>query len=158
MKKFRFKFDTSLRIKNLKERLDRYRLAETIIERDKEQNYLDELKLTNKNIKADINTKLNKSVTVNVLSDYGNYTANIKTLIDSQKELVKKATDLYEEARHSFLESRKERQIFDKLKEKRHNEYFKEMNRAEQIIIDELANVNYSRLERDKPDEGYYKY
>ena len=85
MKKFRFKFDTSLRIKNLKERLDRYRLAETIIERDKEQNYLDELKLTNKNIKADINTKLNKSVTVNVLSDYGNYTANIKTLIDSQK-------------------------------------------------------------------------
>ena len=55
MKKFRFKFDTALRIKNLKNDLIGIDWQKQL-ERDKEQNYLDELKLTNKNIKADINT------------------------------------------------------------------------------------------------------
>lgn len=156
MKKFHFRLSTPLRIKQLREKIEKQKLAEAVIERDKQKNHLAALELTKRNIQEMIDENLFTSVQMKVLSDYGVYAADMTTLIDTQRDAVKQAIEVYENKRLSFLGYRQERQIFERIKEYKYSDYNKKMNKEEQKISDELANINHSRLERDVPNEKYF--
>ena len=66
------------------------------------------------------------------------------------------AAEVYERSKLNFLRCRRERQIYEKIKEHQYNEYNIMLNREEQKITDELANINHSRLERNLSNEKYF--
>jgi flagellar FliJ protein len=149
MKKFYFRLSTPLRIKKLRENIEKQKLAEAVIEKDKAENRLVELEVTKKNTLEGIKKRLSTSVETKVLSDYDVFAAEMISLIDMQKDIINQVSEVYEKRRLSFLDHRRERDIYEKIKEKSYNDYNKKMNKEEQKIIDELANINHSRLERD---------
>ncbi|MDD4569160.1 MAG: flagellar FliJ family protein [Tepidanaerobacteraceae bacterium] len=157
MRKFYFKLTTPLRIKQLREKIEKYKLAETIITKDTEENYLDKLKLINTDIRGNIKKNIISSVKIKTLIDYDTYSLHLLSCINAQKVVVEQTHEVYEKTRLSFLKARKEKQILERLKEKEHDDYFKEINREDQKHSDELANINYSRLERDVPNERYFQ-
>lgn len=156
MKKFYFRLETPLRIKQLKEKTEKQKLAEAVIKRNKEEKHLVQLELSKKMAREGIEKKLFNSVETRVLSDYSMYASHMTSQIDAQKIAVKQAHDIYEKRRLSYLAHRREKQIFEKIKEKKYVDYNKKVNDEEQKISDEVANTNYSRLERNTPDEKYF--
>jgi len=149
MKKFHFQLSTPLRIKKLREKIEKQKLAEAVIEKDKAENRLVELELTKKSTKKRIEKKLFTSIETRVLLDYDVFADEMISLIDIQKNIINQAREAYEKRRLSFLDHRRERKIYEKIKENKYSDYNKRINREEQKISDELSNTNYSRLERD---------
>lgn len=153
MKKFYFKLSTPLRIKQLKEKIEKQKLAEAVIEKDRAENRLVQLELTKKNTREKIKENMSTSVKTRVLSDYDVYATEMISLIDTQESVISQACEVCEERRQSFLGYRRERKIYERIKENKYNDYNKKMNREEQKISDELGNINHSRLERDISNE-----
>ena len=113
-----------------------------------------QLELSKKDTWEKIEKQLYDSVKTNVLSDFGVYSAHISSKIDRQKIVVKNTHRFYEERVHSYIISRREKQILEKVKEKKFAVYNKNLNAEEQKITDEVANINYDRLERDTNGNG----
>ncbi|WP_213951238.1 MULTISPECIES: flagellar export protein FliJ [Tepidanaerobacter] len=154
MKKFSFRLETPLRIKELKEKIEKQKLAEAINEKNKAEKSLTQLELSKKDTWEKIEKQLYDSIKTNVLSDFGVYSAHISSKIDRQKIVVKNTHRFYEERVHSYIISRREKQILEKVKEKKFAVYNKNLNAEEQKITDEVANINYDRLERDTNGNG----
>ncbi len=152
MKKFYFRLSTPLRIKQLREKIEKQKLAQAVIEKDRAENHLVQLEQTKNKVRKGIEKTISVSIETRALSDYGVYAADMISLIDTQKNVIKQAREVYEKSRHSFLSYRRERKIYEKIKKKKYNDYNKKINREEQKISDELANINHSRLGRDVPN------
>ncbi len=68
---------------------------------------------------------------------------NLKGQIEDQKERVKEAEELVEQARKKLNEAIQERKIHEKLKENAFEEFKKEVNAAESKEIDELVSYRF---------------
>jgi len=156
MKKFYFRLDTPLRIKQLKEKIEKHKLSQALYKKHTEEKRLAKMKLTKKNICEEIDKKLLTCVEIRDLSDFSVFAREMFGLIENQENIIKQAKEVYEKSKKNFLRSRIERQIYEKIKEHQYMEYNKMFNREEQKINDELANINYSRLERNLSNEKYY--
>jgi len=146
MKRFNFSLETPLRIKQLKEKIEKQELSQAIFKKRMEENRLYELNNVQKNTRIALDKKLLSSANIKDISEYGIFAIDLSFLIKNQQDMVKHAEEVYEKSKENFLRCRRERQIYEKLKEQRYTEYNFMLNREEQKISDELANVNYSRL------------
>ncbi|HHY41917.1 MAG TPA: flagellar export protein FliJ [Thermoanaerobacterales bacterium] len=146
MKRFNFSLETPLRIKQLKEKIEKQELSQAIFKKRMEENRLYELNNVQKNTRIALDKKLLSSANIKDISEYGIFAIDLSFLIKNQQDMVKQAEEVYEKSKENFLRCRRERQIYEKLKEQRYTEYNFMLNREEQKISDELANVNYSRL------------
>jgi len=153
MKKFHFRLETPLRIKQLKEKLEKQKLSQAIYIKHLEETHLTRMKQAKKNIHGEIENKLINSVEIKNLWDFSLFESEMFNLIENQKRIVKQVSVICEESKNSFLKSRMERQIYEKIREYHYLEYNKMLNKEEQKISDELANINYSRLEMNLTDE-----
>ena len=77
---------------------------------------------------------------------------NLKGQIEDQKERVKEAEELVEQARKKLNEAIQERKIHEKLKENAFEEVKKEVNAAESKEIDELVSYRFG-LKANQEDE-----
>ena len=77
---------------------------------------------------------------------------NLKGQIEDQKERVKEAEELVEQARKKLNEAIQERKIHEKLKENAFEEFKKEVNAAESKEIDELVSYRFG-LKANQEDE-----
>ncbi len=77
---------------------------------------------------------------------------NLKGQIEDQKERVKEAEELVEQARKKLNEAIQERKIHEKLKENAFEEFKKEVNAAESKEIDELVSYRFG-LKANQDDE-----
>jgi len=139
MKKFNFKLETPLKVKKITENLRKQKLAEAILVKSKEESRLNNLLLTDVKIKGELKNKLSASVEAQDLCLFNTYIDDLNSNIQFQKVAVDNAIVAYDRSRLSFIETRKERQVFEKIKEKRFGAYLKEMNSEEQKQSDESA-------------------
>lgn len=139
MKKFKFKLETPLKVKKINEDLCKQKLAEAILAKSKEENRLNNLLMTEVKIKAELKDKLSDSIKVEDLCLFNTYIDDLNSGIQFQKIAVDNAILAYDRSRLTFIETRKERQVFEKIKEKRFVAYLKEINSEEQKISDESA-------------------
>lgn len=154
MKKFKFKLSTPLKIKQMKEEIEKQKLAESITKKNHELSRLNELKQEKLDTRENLKEALNSSTKITDLNDFGAYMVNLKSLVQKQQTVVAQAEELYELTRQSYIESRKEKEILEKLEEKSFQAYFRELDRVEQKISDESASLAYNRRKRDVPN-GY---
>ncbi len=153
MKKFRFKLATPLRIKRLREKIEKQKFAKAVLTKNRAKNRLVELEQTKNKVYDGIKQNLSISIKSEVLFEYGAYLADLRSAINTQENVIEQAVDAYKRGRESFIESRKERKIYEKIKEKELSNYNIETSKEEQRISDELASTNHSRLERDITNE-----
>lgn len=146
MKKFYFRLETPLRIKQLKEKIERQKLSQAILKKRTEENRLYKMNILKENTRKEFDKIILTSAEIRDLSYYSVFDADMSFLIESQKNVVKQAQEAYERCTNNFISSRRERQIYEKIKEHQYKEYNMILNREEQKITDELGNINYSRL------------
>jgi flagellar FliJ protein len=108
----------------------------------KQQEHLESLKQeiarTNK-IKPKKSTNIFSYITMN----------NYKTALNEKTEIQEKRVDIYRESmnqkKEEFLESKRDRKVIEKLKDKAHNEFTIDQNKSEQKQNDEFALYGYMK-------------
>ena len=155
MKKFRFRLETPLRIKQLKEKMEKQKFSQALYRKRTEESLLADMQLAKANARGEMENKLLNSVQIRELSPFCLFERKMLDLIENQEVVVKQVSEICEERRKDFLKSRIERQIYEKIREYQYREYNVMVNKEEQKISDELASINYSRLERNSTYEEY---
>jgi len=155
MKKFRFRLETPLRIKQLKEKMEKQKFLQALYRKRTEESLLADMQLAKANARGEMENKLLNSVQIRELSPFCLFERKMLDLIENQEVVVKQVSEICEERRKDFLKSRIERQIYEKIREYQYKEYNIMVNKEEQKISDELASINYSRLERNSTYEEY---
>lgn len=147
MRKFKFKLKTPLKVKKLKEKMSRQQLASAIARENQEKRILRLLHKEKSNLDANMQKSLRTSIKVDELYKINNYLLNLDNKIKLQGNLVSKAKKNCHDSRLSFIKSKKERQILEKIKQKTFALYMQEANSEEQKISDEIAISNFCRRE-----------
>ena len=82
---------------------------------------------------------------LNKLKEYQNYLEVIEKEKKIQGEILEKLSLEVKKAEENYFEARKERKIFDRLKEKSEEEYKMEEIKKEQNVMDEISNNIFNR-------------
>lgn len=143
MKKYKYKLDNLLNIKEKlekKEEMELKRLNEIVNMKKIELEYIKVQKQ-----KTIIKQKNNVSKSINILETRtsNTYLSRLKVDIEKKEEEVNKAIDIAKKQKEKLIEFSKERKILEKLKEKNYELYLDESKKNEQKEIDEIVSSKY---------------
>lgn len=147
MRAFEFRLQTKLDITLQQEELARVELVEKQAAYDRE---MAELQRLEAHLEAVYDSLRGKRGGIHVDSFIitKDYVKFMREQIDNQYRVVEEAEQILEIARFHYMELVKERKALEKLYEREFQEYLREVNRAEQTLIDEVALSRFWRAER----------
>lgn len=145
MRRFKFNLNTPLRIKQKIEQIREQQLIEARMALEREKQELLALKEKKNDIKQVMERELQQSLKAAELMLYESMMNTLNDRLKNQESRVKRATEKSKEAMELYLAARRERQVMEKLKEKRYAHYLVELNREEQKILDDIASLAYIR-------------
>lgn len=145
MAKFIFNMQGLLNIKEKLEEQTKTEYGKALNKLEEEKNIL--LNLENEKQQNILNFKqsINKGVKPNYINNINQYLHILDKKIEKQAIKVDNAKQFAEEKRVELLESMKQRKVFEALKEKAKENYFKEELKNEQKIIDEIVSYKYNK-------------
>jgi flagellar FliJ protein len=152
MAKFVYKMAGILDIKLKMEDQARTAFAQAMANLNTEEEKLDELVFRKQDYENKGRMLRSKKLDVFELKENERAIENLKGQIEDQKERVKEAEELVEQARKKLNEAIQERKIHEKLKENAFEEFKKEVNAAESKEIDELVSYRFG-LKANQDDE-----
>ena len=140
----RFKFDLQ---KVLEIREDKEKESVRLFKDSQEAVINAESELRNLNEKYDEYKIIRKNESAAFQKINRNYINSLAGVIkQKEKELLVKKNDL-ERRRRDLLEKQKEKKTVEIIKNKRYDQFIKEENRKEQVVLDELALYSYFKKE-----------
>ncbi|MDD6770678.1 MAG: flagellar export protein FliJ [Inconstantimicrobium porci] len=140
----RFKFDLQ---KVLEIREDKEKESVRLFKDSQEAVINAESELRNLNEKYDEYKIIRKNESAAFQKIKRNYINSLAGVIkQKEKELLVKKNDL-ERRRRDLLEKQKEKKTVEIIKNKRYDQFIKEENRKEQVVLDELALYSYFKKE-----------
>lgn len=142
MAKFSFRLQPVLNIKSQREDQLKNELGKAIRRLEDEKRKLRELEDELNRLSAKFNEKARKA-TVKKLIEYKEYLSLLVPKIRSQKENVNCAALNVDKVREDLLKAVKERQILEKLKEKKKEAFLLEEKELEQKINDEIVSFKH---------------
>lgn len=151
MAKFSFRLQSVLNVKTQQEDNLKNELGKAIRRLEAEKSKLLKLEGALHDLIAEFNEKAKQS-TVYKLIEFNEYLSLLTSKIKIQKENVNCAALNVDKVREDLTQAVKERQILDKLKEKKKEEYFQEQKKLEQKTNDEI--VSYSHKEHRESSSG----
>lgn len=141
MKRFNFRLQRVLEIRERFRDEMRQELVQRNFERDRERNILGHLDQEFLRSKVEEGGTYSASEMVLV----GDYSARLQEQIEQQRVRVLAAEQAAEEARERYIEASKESQALEKLKEKRKQEYVEQTLKEEGAQLDEFAVMRAGR-------------
>ena len=139
MKKFAYRFQNILNIRELQEeeaarnfRISLQELAESIQQ-------LDDFRMEYRSLVDELSQDQSKIIDINMRLMYNNYLKVLDKKIEEQFFLVQEKEKVVEEKRDELQEAVKERKILENLRTKDLENYMLELRRWEQEIIDDLT-------------------
>ncbi len=145
MKKFKFRLKKVLEHKERLYDLARTRHAEAVQELRKEEMILESLRREYKTCLFELAEKTKKIFRVRDLGPYYRYMSFIKKEIVRQSKVVSQALRKEEALRKELMQASKEKEILNKLKEKKYNEYLYALRKEEQNFLDDITASKYAR-------------
>jgi flagellar FliJ protein len=139
MKKFRFRLERMLQIK---EHLEKERQKEMGLATQKvfnQENYLDSLDQNRQDTQQSLRQFLTGSLSTFQLLNYSRYFIKIKKNELTGREVLKVYQRDQEKKRLELLEATKQKRIYEKLKERKREKHLKEIDLLSQKDQDELA-------------------
>jgi flagellar export protein FliJ len=135
MKRFNFRLQRVLEIRERFRDEVRQELVQRNFELDRERSVLEGL--DQEFLRSKVEEGGTYSASEMVL--LGDYSARLQEEIEQQRLRVKAAEQAAEEARERYIEASKESQALEKLKDKRRHEYVEQALKEEGIQLDEFA-------------------
>ena len=142
---FKFKFQKALEYKLQIEDEAKYLLLKKKEEEQAEQEKLENIIESEKKFMLEYKNIKTGKLDINKMVEYQSYLDKIEKEKELQKEAVEQAEMEVEKAEKDYFEARKDRKIFDKLKEKAESDYNKEEQKKEQNLMDEISNNIFNR-------------
>ncbi|MEE3234232.1 MAG: flagellar export protein FliJ [Candidatus Latescibacterota bacterium] len=153
MKRFRYRFQRILEVKEGVENLRRAELAEVISVINKEKAQLEFVnRVKQKHMSSDRGKKALR-FNVELLRTGANYSLMLQRNIEEQKEQIQKIESVVEDKRKSLLEAEKERRVYGKLKDREQKLYLKEQKKEERKQLDQVGERIHHQKFRIPKDE-----
>jgi flagellar FliJ protein len=145
MRRFKFNLNTALRVKQKIEQIREHQLIEARMVLEREKQELLALKEKKNDIKQVMERELQRPLKAAELMLYESIMNALNERVKNQESKVKCAIEKSKEITELYLAARRERQVMEKLKEKKYANYLIELNREEQKILDDIASLAYIR-------------
>ncbi|MDP4092149.1 MAG: flagellar export protein FliJ [Bacillota bacterium] len=144
MPKFEFRLQSVLNIKKqMEESLkNEYGKAVKRLEREKEK--LKHIEIEQEECMKKMSSDSSKGVKVLKLKEYSVYISRLKEKAQLQKENINMAQKNADNYRERLVKAMQEREILEKLKEKKYQEYLVSRLKAEEKLSEEIAGYNYT--------------
>ena len=143
MKKFDFRFQRLLDLKERMEETRRRALGEAVAQLFEEQERLSQLQHTQTSYRQNWQSVAGLNPTL--LSLNANYLLRLQREILEQEERVRQAETTVEEKRGELTEATRERRVYETLKDRAAVAYRREQKRQERILLDEAGKQIYLR-------------
>ena len=141
---FKYQFETILNLKARMEDMKKGELKLAIDKLEKEKEKLDQL-IKDKEMQYEIVKEKQKvKFTAEDLRTFNNYINALNKKIDYQTNIVEKEEKKVDKIREELIKASKEKRMFEKLKEKKLEEYMKEYYAGEQQVVDNLVSFKYN--------------
>lgn len=147
MKKFVYKMQSVLNIKEKLEEQEKARYAAAAAKLNEEEQKLDALYVRRADCEAHLRELVGANLNVMTIRHGEDALETLKIFIERQKMAVQKAQDNVDAAMHRLREAMAERKTQEKLKEKAFQGYLAELNAEEQKEIDELVSFRHKSAE-----------
>ncbi|HOJ63055.1 MAG TPA: flagellar export protein FliJ [Spirochaetota bacterium] len=150
MKKFKFKFDVLLRIKEEKEKKAKERYGFALQKKSA-------LEIENNNLKKELinyenrylkDKKSGDILNYNDLFIEDNYGKGIDLRIAENKKRINEIEEELVKLKEELVEAMKERKMFEKLKERKEKAYNKKVKKIVEKRIEEISILHYKNRER----------
>lgn len=143
MQKFSFRLESVLKLRTQFEDSAKNSLAHAAKELERQQMCLRNLESENDDSMKSLTTEVDEGIPIHRIKAYNSYLLFLKEEITSQKENVCRAEHDVDINREKLVKAMQERKVIEKLKENRYEEFLKEQNKAEQLLIDELNSYKF---------------
>ncbi len=144
MKKFTFKFQSLLSLREQLERQKQEVFAKAQRKLRTEEEKLYSLERTKTLVAQKYTSDASSGTKVYKLAELGVFLSHMQKEITWQKETVKKEKENVDKVREELLQAMKDRKILEKLKEKRYDEYLIESKAEEQKVNDQIVSYKVS--------------
>ncbi len=146
MKKFKFRLETVLQLRQRKEDEKKKVVGELVSKINEQQNQAIEmsriLQQEGQHLKSQHELG---QIDLNWMSQYRRYVSHIHQAINHRIENVTQIQNELQHARMDLMHATREKKIIEKLKEKKHKLYKKELNKEQAREQDEVAQQLYLR-------------
>lgn len=149
MAKFIFKMQSLLNIKRQMEQSLKNELGKAVQKLELEKNRFKSLEIEQEECISNLNSKSSKGIIVSKIQEYNSYISLLKEKMKIQKENINYAQNIVDKYREQLIKMMQEKEILEKLREKKYAEYLIEELKEEQKIIDEVISYKYSKDETD---------
>ncbi|OPX44589.1 flagellar biosynthesis chaperone [Ruminiclostridium hungatei] len=145
MQKFGFRLESVLKLRTQLEDNAKNNLAQAARELENQKNCLVELEETREASRRALTSAVDGGVPVYQVRNFNSFFGLMKNKIVRQKENVNNAQNDVDINREALVKAMQDRKIIEKLKEKKHEDFLKEQNREEQLLIDELNSYKFKQ-------------
>ncbi|MCX7746998.1 MAG: flagellar export protein FliJ [Clostridia bacterium] len=142
--KFKFKLQPLLNVKIQIEDSLKNEFGKAMLKLEQEKERLSLLEYERKELIGTFNERSAQGVMVKELREYTAYISHMKEKMDLQKENINAAQRNVDKCREELIKASREREIIEKLKEKKYQEYLKEILKEEQKTNDEVVSYSYN--------------
>lgn len=144
MAKFTFKLQPLLNVKLQMEDNLKNELGKAIRRLENEKDILKGIESEREDYINQINSKSSGGILVEKLKEYSRYVSHLREKIALQKENVNLAQLNVDNYREQLIKVVQEREMLEKLKESKYQEFLKEQLKEEQRINDEVISFSYN--------------
>ncbi len=147
MNRFRFRFDTIIRLRKLREELQQKKFAAQQEKLINEQHKLNEIKKQQRHLIQETLKKLSGYLDLEVLKSSVNYSKKLESNEENQRVVLQDEKEHLEDRRKELVEAAKERSIMERLYESDFREYMKRLDYEEVLFLDDIGASAYMRKE-----------
>ena len=147
MKRFGFRFQRILEIKERIEEARRAELGEVMVVLNRELEQLAAMRGTLNSYRRAGYSQPAARVDAQLLGISASYNLRLEREIGEQLEHVRRIEVVVEDKRKKLLEATRERRVYEILKERAQEAHRREFNRQERIQLDEIGEQLYARRE-----------
>ena len=148
MKKFRFKLETVLNVKERKEEQLKHELLKIQALKIQEEQLLAEVNEKRAYITREKSNENKKGIDIQSLIHFEQYIGSLLKKIDDTKNNIKVLEKKADNKREEVVEASREKKVFEKLKEKQFGEFQRVVLQNEQKVLDETAVSKFNRKEQ----------
>ena len=148
MKKFSFRLQTVLNVKEQKEEKLKNDLLRLNALKAKQQLLLKELETTIKQKGKEKQQNQAEGTSIEKLMYYEKHIQHLMHKIDDTEKKIKEIENMSDKKRVEVIQASKEKKVFEKLKERDFRVFNKAISDAEQKALDEIAISKYNRKEQ----------
>jgi len=142
VKKYSFKLQTLLRIREIHEEEAERNFRLAVQELTLAVERLDKLKGEYARLREDLASLQRRGIDVSVQLIYDQYFLRLRQRVSDQLEAVNSAEEEVELRREELIERMKDRKTIEKLRMRDFDRYLAELRRFEQVVIDDLATLH----------------